>query len=471
MENRRWRPDLTTSKPYAVKEAKEYSRGKHTSTRDVEVTPESLNLQAPFRMGHETLPAGKNVKQREIHGKRPRNSASDSSVLEPLSRDMARRDQQHMRSKFDGYEPEGGSDSSFESIIEEPLVPVQKGKNASSEHQMQPKTYERRPRHKTRPDLYDIKPPKGKENARPRNEKQRSQTGKANRRRGSSGLPKLRSEYVLTERLTMKPSYNLGLFGKARTSSGAPKPGLPDLAFSEMRFLQKPRQSRLGNSENPPAVVKHRKPANDPDVQGELSTYFASVKETPKTEGTVQDGMHNSYERNDRIEGSPIQSAGHDFVRGSPTPIAPDLPSPQFPKHDLPRTEEYKSSLIDPDDPCMFMPREQTTPRPSTLSTLLSDPYSWSPSLLQEERNGCYTGLGIQNHKHPVMFSTGIPHKGVLEQQPLPLRRGGRDTYVPAAYFGLYQADLRSSSAHQPRQESSEAPNGMKGFWRPHKLY
>lgn len=170
--------------------------------RDLEPTPDVLNLQAPFRMGKEALPTGRNINQRETHRKHPRNSSSDSSLLEPLPNDRTRKRQQRY-SNLDGYEPEGGSDS-FESIVEEPPVSERTRGDASSEHQAQPRIYERQPRRKTRPDLYDVKVPKGKENKRPGNESKQSRAGKQKCKRGSSGLPKLSSEYVLTERLTVE---------------------------------------------------------------------------------------------------------------------------------------------------------------------------------------------------------------------------------------------------------------------------
>lgn len=180
-----------------------------TSPRDIETTPQVLDLQAPFRMGHETLPTGRNEKQRETHRKRPRDSSSVSSILEPLQH-KGRGEHQHIYSSSDGYEQEGRSDS-FESIVEGQSIPSLNGGEPPSEHQEQPKTYGRRPRRKTRPDLYDIKPPKGKENKKPRKERKQSRAGKQKRKRASLGLPKVSSEYVLTERLTVGSPWTLNI--------------------------------------------------------------------------------------------------------------------------------------------------------------------------------------------------------------------------------------------------------------------
>lgn len=238
-----------------------------------------------------------------------------------------------------------------------------------------------------------------------------------------------------------------------------------------MRFLQKPKHPRLGISRDSRASDKRSEDAKGTDPQGELSTFFATVKKRPETEGKLSNEMPSANEFNHTTEAWPVQSHGRSFIKVSPTPMAPDMSGSQLSKHDLPGAENSRRTPTNFEDPSLagIMPREQTTPRPSTLSTLLSEPYTWSPSLLGEGRDKRYAELEDQSHQQPVMLPSRVLHETVPGQQPLRSRHG-HDLYAPT-YFGLYEAGIRSVSAQQPNQELSEAPKSMKGFWRPHKLY
>ena len=102
--------------------------------------------------------------------------------------------------------------------------------------------YERRPRHKTKPDKYELKPEPSKK--RSSHHKDTRHRPKRQRRR-KSGIV-LNNEFkapnVPQERLTLKPNSGPGIFSKGKASSPVQRRGLPDLTFSEMTFLTKRRE-------------------------------------------------------------------------------------------------------------------------------------------------------------------------------------------------------------------------------------
>ncbi|KAF2146854.1 uncharacterized protein K452DRAFT_355288, partial [Aplosporella prunicola CBS 121167] len=109
-----------------------------------------------------------------------------------------------------------------------------------------PVQYARRPRHKTRPDTYEPR----KDDAEQRRKKHHKPKERRSKRRDKpDGLVHtFHAKHVARDRLTLKPKENLGLFKKGRASSPVRGRGLPDLVFSEMRFLQKHSDSHEANS-------------------------------------------------------------------------------------------------------------------------------------------------------------------------------------------------------------------------------
>ena len=91
--------------------------------------------------------------------------------------------------------------------------------------------YARQKRHPTRKDRYNVQEV---------NKIQPTNPGARRKRRKKSG-PELIDHFeapnIQTQRLTLKPSIGPGLFNKARASAQVGWRGLPDLIFSEMKFL------------------------------------------------------------------------------------------------------------------------------------------------------------------------------------------------------------------------------------------
>lgn len=143
-------------------------------------------------------------------------------------------------------------------------------------------TFEKRPRHKTREDKYEPKKKEKEEKNRvsegKSSRKKREKSGdrrKAAKKAGDELIQNFSSKNIAQDRLTIRPSNGLGLFNNGRASSPARRRGLPDLAFSEMEFLQHSRSNQHSGKENP--VVsrsreKERKKASR--AQDEISTFF-----------------------------------------------------------------------------------------------------------------------------------------------------------------------------------------------------
>ncbi|CAN9354959.1 unnamed protein product [Alternaria alternata] len=76
--------------------------------------------------------------------------------------------------------------------------------------------------------------------------------------------------------LDLKPREQLGLFNKGRTSTAFKGRGLPDLVFSEMKFLQKQRDEPEVVA-RPNLAKKKRKKDQKQTKEGEISAFFTSV--------------------------------------------------------------------------------------------------------------------------------------------------------------------------------------------------
>ncbi|KAL1958921.1 hypothetical protein VTO42DRAFT_3474 [Malbranchea cinnamomea] len=133
------------------------------------------------------------------------------------------------------------------------------------------KTYERKPRHKTRPDRYEPKVPLrvpaavGGGNGRSRLRK---------RKRNEVTKPEdaFRAPNVLQERLTLSCNFDKALFRRGRTSIPMRRRDLPDLTFSEMNFLS--RDSSHQSEAKLASYATGQKPVQDTASFTEASPYF-----------------------------------------------------------------------------------------------------------------------------------------------------------------------------------------------------
>lgn len=99
--------------------------------------------------------------------------------------------------------------------------------------------YDKKPRHKTRTDKYDLKiSSKSRDMGEADTRKKKS----SKRRRRKSGLVlncDFKAPNAAQDRLTLKANSGPGMFHKGRASSPVHRRGVPDLSFTEMDFLSK----------------------------------------------------------------------------------------------------------------------------------------------------------------------------------------------------------------------------------------
>ncbi|KAF2650192.1 hypothetical protein K491DRAFT_721002 [Lophiostoma macrostomum CBS 122681] len=173
----------------------------------------------------------------------------------------------------------------------------------SSESSASSQSYARRPRRKTRPERYepalkDAKERGTRANRRVKNESKKNRRKSKRKKTDHPGVglvQSFRAKNIPRDRLTLKPREKLGLFNLGKASSPVKGRGLPDLVFSEMKFLQKhksqpevPHQTGLSN--------KKRKTDQAHTKQEEISAYFTSVRPTlPGKDVNIQakDGTHS----------------------------------------------------------------------------------------------------------------------------------------------------------------------------------
>ncbi|KAF7186242.1 hypothetical protein HII31_12428 [Pseudocercospora fuligena] len=148
--------------------------------------------------------------------------------------------------------------------------------SVSARDRLPVKSFERRARHKTRPDRYE---PKIKKPRKDREKKDKSKRRKGRRSGDGARTAGLIQSFQLNhgprnERLTLRPGANGGIFkhGRASAPMAANGAGLPDLVFNEMKFLQRPRehQDELPRGEAKKPTKKSRKDIRDE----EISAYF-----------------------------------------------------------------------------------------------------------------------------------------------------------------------------------------------------
>ncbi|ESZ95841.1 hypothetical protein SBOR_3783 [Sclerotinia borealis F-4128] len=155
--------------------------------------------------------------------------------------------------------------------------------SSSQSSVVQPKqeTFEKRARHKTREDRYDTKQRSRKAEVvekpiKMRREK-KGDRKRAARKASEDLMNNFASNKLGQDRLT-RPSNGPGIFQNGRASSPPRRRGLPDLAFSEMEFLQ--RSGKKSHIDNTIVVPKSR--ANEKRKatreQDEIATFFKPSK-------------------------------------------------------------------------------------------------------------------------------------------------------------------------------------------------
>ncbi|KAA8570296.1 hypothetical protein EYC84_002603 [Monilinia fructicola] len=156
------------------------------------------------------------------------------------------------------------------------------GASRSSVVQSKRETFEKKARHKTREDRYDMKKriTKAEATEKPikRRREKRGDRKKAARRASEELMNNFASNKIGQDRLTARPSNGPGIFQNGRASSPPRRRGLPDLAFSEMEFLQRSgKKSHLSDTIiiSKTRAKEKKKAAREQD---EIATFFKPSK-------------------------------------------------------------------------------------------------------------------------------------------------------------------------------------------------
>ncbi|KAF2831294.1 hypothetical protein CC86DRAFT_463214 [Ophiobolus disseminans] len=202
----------------------------------------------------------------------PKRCKSDSSLLDPQPHP-------HKAPPKESKPPtEGSLDASAYSEVSRPSR-SDSAESVSSNHR-----YARKPRRKTRLERYEPKPVKerGKHIHHSRKDESNKTRRESKRRKGEklgSGVAQsFRAKNVSGDRLTLKPREQLGIFNKGRTSMAVRGRGLPDLVFSEMKFLQKEKDPPEPAPQQTAPKKKKRKKDHAHTKEGEISAFFTSVR-------------------------------------------------------------------------------------------------------------------------------------------------------------------------------------------------
>jgi hypothetical protein len=137
--------------------------------------------------------------------------------------------------------------------------------------------YERKPRHKTRPDKYELKVDQRTVEKGTHERTHRKSNRKRRKKTGLAFNHDFKAPNVPQDRLTLKPNTGPGIFHRGKASALVERRGLPDLTFSEMNFLTKRRYVDVNQQQRyrdiqPP---KKSKKGSAPDI----SDFFSRTEE------------------------------------------------------------------------------------------------------------------------------------------------------------------------------------------------
>ncbi|KAF2806073.1 uncharacterized protein BDZ99DRAFT_103572 [Mytilinidion resinicola] len=226
------------------------------------------------------------------HRQKDKPVASDSSILQAR--------QHHKRKDASEHEEPVIAGANRASSPAEHRSDRSSSVSHASDHR-----YQRKPRHKTRPDLYEPKQDASNERGsrRHRRGQDESRKGKRKSRRKKTDNPgaglvhSFHANNVPRDRLTLKPREKLGIFNKGRASTPVKGRGLPDLVFSEMKFLQK-RKDAPEETHKEEEIRKRRKKDHAQANEHEMSAYFTSLRPPLAERDTnIQSHQHLSDHR------------------------------------------------------------------------------------------------------------------------------------------------------------------------------
>ncbi|PMD39816.1 hypothetical protein L207DRAFT_29117 [Hyaloscypha variabilis F] len=167
-------------------------------------------------------------------------------------------------------------------------------------------TFEKRARYKTREDRYEPKKvkkrPKDGDEKKPRRYKEKRGDRK---KAGEDLMRNFTSKSISNERLTIRPSHGLGLFKNGRASSPIQRRGIPDLAFSEMDFLQRTSTHNFSIKEDKiSSKSRDKEKRKAARAQDEISIFFRASKVPIPPRPAIKGGVTSSSQTKDGRSGS-----------------------------------------------------------------------------------------------------------------------------------------------------------------------
>lgn len=173
------------------------------------------------------------------------------------------------------------------------------------------KKYARRSRHKPTADRYEYKG--GGVTSFPVKKVMETKHKRSKRNKTGNTLnQEFRAPNVEQERLTLKASAGPGIFRRGKASAQLQTRGLPDLTFSEMKFLSKKRQPDLAQLEN----QKQSNPTEKKDRSKEISAFFA------KARSEVTRSCRASSELHQRQDSKRLTQGSNSLTISSPAKLA-----------------------------------------------------------------------------------------------------------------------------------------------------
>ncbi|KAL8913142.1 MAG: hypothetical protein Q9172_007345 [Xanthocarpia lactea] len=255
-------------------------RGHPGDLKDGRNVAEQLGLHAPFRsFASRSADMQPEPKPESHRHKRRRKSSSSASYLEPRVYPNASNEVEEARKSL---EPKQGQHRKQHTHMD---LTSHASSTTIHSPEKPAKTYERRSRHKTREDHYDLPKDKKRDYTKEAKPKAHHKPKKKRKGVGKSGgalMQKFSAKNVDTDRLTLKTTAPVGLFGKGRASSPVRRKGLPDLSFSEVNFLSHGRRNQEENVRSE-ARSKRRREDKAADAEAEFSRFFASSKDLSRT--------------------------------------------------------------------------------------------------------------------------------------------------------------------------------------------
>lgn len=171
--------------------------------------------------------------------------------------------------------------------------------------------YGKRPRHRTKPDKYDLKiDSKSRHAGKADVGKKRS----SKRRRKESGLVidnEFKAPNVAQERLTLKSNGGPGMFHNGKVSCPVQRRGLPDLAFSEMKFLSKqPNHDEAMQRESKDKKVASQKKEKERTQQ--IAEYFERSRADERCTQHLAEASRLHQSTANKLLDSPLRADQHD---------------------------------------------------------------------------------------------------------------------------------------------------------------